>query len=147
MEAHDPPAPLTWNWKLRAGKEMEMSVKKDKQQWTAVQDDQVVRCECSCDWEELPMVLSFPLAANVCYAKHEVSQLQCICCQKSQHYHCYGFAAETHVHEHYCYQCLLEDTHSALLGDMKSLAIFRRALWILYERTPSSPAEFAQKLR
>ena len=146
MEVHDPPA-LTWNWKLRAGKRMEMNVKRDKKQWTAARDDQVVRCECCCDGEELAMVLPFPLTTSICYAKHWVSQLQCICCQKLQHYHCYGFAIEMYVHEHHCYQCLLEDTHGALLGDMKSLAIFRRALWVLYEKTPSTPAEFAQKLR
>ena len=81
------------------------------------------------------------------YAKYYVSQLQCICCLKLQHYYCYGFALETQVNEHYCYQCLLEDTHETLLGDMKSLAIFRRALWVLYEKHPSSPAEFAQELR
>lgn len=128
MEAHDPPALLRWNWKPRAGKEMEMGVKREKQQWIAAWDDRVVRCECSCDLEERPM-------------------LQCTCCQKLQHYHCYGFALETQVNEHHCYHCLLEDTHRALLEDMKSIAIFRRALWILYEENPSSPAEFAQKLR
>ncbi|CAD6568308.1 MAG: DNA binding protein [Alectoria sarmentosa] len=126
MDAHDPPA-LTWNWKLRAGKDMEMAVKRDKQQWIAALDDRVVRCECSSDREESSM-------------------LQCICCHKLQHYHCYGFALETHAHEHYCYKCLLEDTHGSKLEDMKSYAIFRRALWILYEKTPSSPEEFAQEL-
>ena len=64
MENNDPPALLTWNWKLRAGKEMEMRVKRDKKRWAASQDGRVVRCECSCDREELPMVLSLPLAAN-----------------------------------------------------------------------------------
>ena len=147
MEKRDPPALLTWNWKLRAGKEMEMRVKRDKKRWAATQDGRVVRCECSCDREEQPMVLSLPLAANNCYANNQVCQLQCICCRKLQHYHCYGYAQETHVPEHYCYQCLLEDTHATLLGDLKSLAIFRRALWILYEKNPSSPADFAQKLR
>ena len=147
METHDSPALLTWNWKLRAGKEMEMSIKSDKQKWVATQDGGVVRCECSCDREELPMVLSLPLAASNSYANNQVCQLQCICCRKLQHYHCYGYAQETHVPEHYCYQCLLEDTHATLLEDMKSLAIFRRALWILYEKNPSSPADFAQKLR
>ena len=146
METHDPPALLTLNWKLRAGKEMEMSIKSDKQKWAATQDGRIVRCECSCDREELPMVLSIPPAASNCYANNQVCQLQCICCRKLQHYHCYGYARETHVPEHYCYQCLLEDTHAPLLGDMKSLAIFRRALWILYEKNPSSPADFAQKL-
>ena len=147
MEIHDPPALLTWNWKLRAGKEMEMSIKSDKKKWEATQDGRVVRCECSCDREELPMVLSLPLAASDYYAHNQVCQLQCICCHKLQHYHCYGYARETYVSEHYCYQCLLEDTDATLLGDMKSLAIFRRALWILYENNPSSPADFAQKLR
>ena len=147
METHDSPALLTWNWKLRACKGIEMSIKSDKQKWVATQDGGAVRCECSCDREELPMVLSLPLAASNCYANNQVCQLQCICCRKLQHYHCYGYARETHVPEHYCYQCLLEDTNATLLGDMKSLAIFRRALWILYEKNPSSPADFAQKLR
>ena len=147
MEMHDPQAVLTWNWKLRAGKEMEMSVKREKQKWAPTQDDRAVRCECSCDWEELPMVLCLSLTASICHAEHLVSQLQCVCCRKLQHHYCYGFVLEMHVLDHYCYQCLLEDTHVALFGDMKSLAIFRRALWILYEKNPSSPADFAQKLR
>ena len=147
IETHDPPALLTWNWKLRAGKELEMSIKSEKQKWAATQDGRAVHCECSCDREELPMVLSLQLAAGKCYTNSRVCQLQCTCCRKLQHYHCYGYAPETHVPEHYCYQCLLEDTHATLLGDMKSLAIFRRALWILYEKNPSSPADFAQKLR
>ncbi|CAF9927706.1 DNA binding protein [Imshaugia aleurites] len=115
----------SWTWKLRPGRKVEMRVKKDKQQWIAARDDRIVRCECSCDWEELPM-------------------LQCTCCQKLQHYQCYGFALVTNVQEHYCYQCLFEDTRKALLTDMKLVAIFRRALWILYEKNASSPAEFAQ---
>lgn len=146
MDTHNSSSLLTWNWKLRAVKEMEMSVKKDKQRWITARDDQTVRCECSCDQEEQLMVLHSPATARICHA-NKVTQLQCICCQKLQHYHCYGFALETDVHEHHCYQCLLEDTHDAVLGDMKSIAIFRRALWILYEKDPSSPAEFAQKLR
>lgn len=68
MEAHDPPALLRWNWKLRAGKEMEMGVKREKQQWIAAWDDRVVRCECSCDLEERPMVLLGPTTARLCYA-------------------------------------------------------------------------------
>lgn len=139
--------PLTWKYKLRVGKELEMDVKREKQQWTATRDDQVVRCECSCDQGELLMVIRFSLTASAFYAKHQVSQLHCICCLKLQHYHCYGFALNTHINEHYCYQCLLEDTHGQLLGDMKNLAIFRRALWILYEQSPSSPEDFSQKLR
>ena len=59
METHDRPALPTWNWKLRPGKEMEMSIKSDKQKWAATKDDRTVRCECSCDKEELPMVTSF----------------------------------------------------------------------------------------
>ena len=73
MEAHDSPALLTWNWKLRAGKAMEMSVKRDRQKWAATRDDQAVRCECSCDREELLMVIPFPLTASVCCAKHYLS--------------------------------------------------------------------------
>lgn len=46
----------SWTWKLRPGRKVEMRVKKDKQQWIAARDDRIVRCECSCDWEELPMV-------------------------------------------------------------------------------------------
>ena len=59
MDAHDPPA-LTWNWKLRAGKDMEMAVKRDKQQWIGSLDDRRVRCECSSDREEPSMVLLWP---------------------------------------------------------------------------------------
>lgn len=124
MEAHDLPAPHA---KLRPSKALEMTIKKYNRQWIASSDDRVVRCECSSDREEPPM-------------------LQCVCCDKLQHYHCYGFALETHVHEHHCYTCLLEDTDTSKLEDMKGYAIFRRALWILYEKTPSSPEEFAQEL-
>ena len=69
MQAHNPPAPLTWNWKLRAGKEMEMAVKMEKQQWTVARDGHTMRCECSCDREEWPMVRSLPLTAWSCYAE------------------------------------------------------------------------------
>ena len=50
---------------------MEMGVKRDKEHWTAARDNRVVRCECSCDREEQPMVLlGLGLAmANNCYAK------------------------------------------------------------------------------
>lgn len=65
MEARDSPTRLTWNWKLRAGKELEMCVKRDNQQWVA---DRVVRCECSCDLEEVPMVLLDPATAITCHA-------------------------------------------------------------------------------
>lgn len=62
IEANDPSALVTWNWKLRKGKEMEMGVKRDKRQytrqWIAALDDRVVRCECSCDQEEPAMVNS-----------------------------------------------------------------------------------------
>lgn len=64
METHDSPALLTWNWRLRAGKEMEMIIKRDKKKLAATQDGQVVRCECSCDREEQPMVLSLPVAVT-----------------------------------------------------------------------------------
>ena len=73
IQAHDPPATLIWNWKLRAGKEMEMGVKKDKQQWTVARDDQTIRCECSCDREEWPMVGSLLLTALSCHAEHPAS--------------------------------------------------------------------------
>lgn len=68
MEVQDPPALPTWNWKLRAGKEMEMGVKRDKQQWIAARDDRVVRCECSCGREELSMVHLTSATASVCDA-------------------------------------------------------------------------------
>lgn len=61
MEAHGPPALPTWNFKLRPAKALAMDVKKDKRQWIASLDDRVVRCECSCDREEPPMVLPWPL--------------------------------------------------------------------------------------
>ena len=72
MEAHGSPI-LAWNWKLRAGKAMEMSVKRDRPKWAAAQDDQFVRCECSGDREELPMVPPFPLTASFCYAKYQLT--------------------------------------------------------------------------
>lgn len=52
---------------------MEMSVKTDRPKWAAAQDDQVVRCECSGDREELPMVLPFPLTASLCHAKDQLT--------------------------------------------------------------------------
>lgn len=35
---------------------------------------------------------------------------------------------------HFCYQCLLEDGDEPRLEQLKSLAQFRRALWIAYEQ-------------
>lgn len=65
MEACDRPTPPTWNWKVRAGKEMEMRVKRDKRQWTNARDARVVRCECSGDGEDLAMVIPFPLTVSI----------------------------------------------------------------------------------
>ena len=64
MEAEDPPGLHAWEWKLRAGKAMEMGVKRDRKQWMAAQDDRVVHCECSCDREELLMVLLGPVTVD-----------------------------------------------------------------------------------
>ncbi|KAM0806297.1 hypothetical protein BDR22DRAFT_828377 [Usnea florida] len=125
MEQQDSPTLPTWNWKLRPAKAMEMGVKKDRRLWIPDRDDRQVRCECSSDREELYM-------------------LQCVCCNKKQHYTCYGHVLDIILVEHHCYQCLLEDTHKSLLKDMKSIAIFRQALYVLYNKKPSSPADFAR---
>lgn len=66
MEAKSPPASRIWDWKLRMGKALEMDVKKNTLQWYPDGDDRIVRCECSCGLEELPMVLPDPATANMC---------------------------------------------------------------------------------
>lgn len=48
------------------GKALEMDVKKNTLQWYPDGDDRVVRCECSCDREEVPMVFLDPVTANLC---------------------------------------------------------------------------------
>ena len=68
MEAPIPSVPLTRNYKLRPGKALEMLVKRDNLEWITARDDRVVRCECSCDREELPMVLLGPVTASMCCA-------------------------------------------------------------------------------
>lgn len=45
-----------------------MDVKRDKKNWVTARDDRVVCCECSCDQEELPMVLLDPATSTNCYA-------------------------------------------------------------------------------
>ena len=51
--------------------------------------------------------------------------------------------------EHYCYQCLLEDSEQERLVEMRELARFRRALWMLYDDndpTPCTQNSLAEKL-
>lgn len=64
--------------------------------------------------------------------------MQCDCCDMWQHYHCYGFFLGAPGKDHYCYQCLLEDSEKQRLDDLRRLAQFRRALFILYEKEPHS---------
>lgn len=75
-------------------------------------------------------------------------QIQCRCCDARQHAHCYGFALEEPREPHFCYQCLVPNNDRSRLGKLKSLARFRRALWIAYkEGYPQSETAFAQALR
>ena len=64
--------------------------------------------------------------------------MQCDCCGTWQHYHCYGFLHEHPGKNHFCYQCLFEDVDKPRLEDLKRLAQFRRALFVLYEEKPRS---------
>lgn len=77
--------------------------------------------------------------------------MQCACCGTWQHFHCYGFIIDLPREQHYCYQCLLEDSPRDRLSDMEQLAYFRRALWIIYdqediESARYTPRSFVQKL-
>ena len=72
--------------------------------------------------------------------------MQCKCCDTWQHYHCYGFLTNAPSEEHFCYQCLLEESNEASLNDLRRLAQFRRALFILYEKEPHSQNAFMKLL-
>ena len=61
-----------------------------------------------------------------------------------QHLHCYGFIVHQPGDEHYCYQCLLEDSEQERLVEMKELARFRRALWMLYDGDDNDPTPCTQ---
>ncbi|KAH8435334.1 putative meiosis specific protein Hop1 [Aspergillus melleus] len=96
------------------------------------QDEGVVRCQCGWEGEEAGMI-------------------QCAFCFKHQHARCYGFE-NTGDHRipdvHTCYQCLLEQDEPAVLRDMGSLVLLRRAVRIiLNEGFPNRTSEFMQKLR
>lgn len=74
--------------------------------------------------------------------------MQCQCCDAKQHSHCYGFALEEPREPHFCYQCLVPESDRFRLEKLKSLARFRRALWIVYtEGYPQLETAFAQRLR
>ena len=47
--------------------------------------------------------------------------------------------------QHYCYQCLLEDSQEQQLSDMGKLACFRRTLWIMFDRDETDSAHYTQR--
>ena len=72
--------------------------------------------------------------------------MQCGCCGTWQHYHCYGFVLQKpRLDQHFCYKCLLEEWDIPRLDELAELAAFRRAVWILYDRKPSSEKKFQEQ--
>ncbi|KAL2040969.1 hypothetical protein N7G274_006427 [Stereocaulon virgatum] len=129
-----PPRP-TQQARLLQAKEMDMIAKRLRVhgKHLGLIDRHIVRCQCGIDREEGPQMM------------------QCACCGTWQHYHCYGFIIDQPREQHYCYQCLLEDSPRDRLSHMEELAYFRRALWIIYDREDMelaryTPKSFAQKL-
>ena len=72
--------------------------------------------------------------------------MQCGCCHMLQHAHCYGFLSTAPRDEHFCYQCLLEDSDKPRLEDLRRLAQFRRVLFVLHKENPHSQSALAKTL-
>lgn len=107
----------------------------------------IIQCECDYRYEEggkvrpVPLVLR-PSLPILCSS----GQIQCYCCDTWQHNHCYGFVFREPWKYHVCYQCLFGTRHKDRLNEMRELAEFRRALWLLYEKEPKNRHSFAENL-
>ncbi|KAG4301694.1 hypothetical protein PCANB_001869 [Pneumocystis canis] len=76
--------------------------------------------------------------------------IQCYVCQSWVHAWCYGFISgndERLPDDHSCYSCLLQKSEPILYESMKDLALFRRALMIVWEEgLPKNIIEFSDRL-
>ncbi|BFZ60662.1 hypothetical protein YB2330_001704 [Saitoella coloradoensis] len=93
-------------------------------------DDDKVSCECGDDSDDGEMV-------------------QCATCRSWCHVWCYGFSSGNDPKlpdDHTCYSCLLKK-EERLLDTMRDLALFRRALMIVWtEGVSKTNRDFAQRL-
>ena len=72
-------------------------------------------------------------------------KVQCDCCDKMQHRHCYALERRELDETHVCYTCLLESAEPTLLERVKSLVQLRKALWAMRSQgIPSSKAALAR---
>ncbi|EMR09970.1 hypothetical protein PNEG_01729 [Pneumocystis murina B123] len=98
----------------------------------SVKDIDVIRCECGDVSED------------------SGDMIQCYVCQSWVHAWCYGFISgndERLPDDHSCYSCLLRKFEPVLYESMKDLALFRRALMIIWEEgLPESNSEFSNRL-
>ncbi|KAL0633906.1 hypothetical protein Q9L58_007209 [Maublancomyces gigas] len=81
----------------------------------------------------------------------EEDMICCDNCDEWQHTDCYGFASaqDPRIPDyHVCYSCLLEKNEGKLLEEMRNMALFRRALKIIWRlgNFPTSNKAFANKL-
>lgn len=89
-----------------------------------------------------------------CECGHDKFEEDVICCDNCdewQHTDCYGFASaqDTRIPDyHVCYSCLLGKNEGKLLEEMRNMALFRRALKIIWRlgNFPPSNKAFANKL-
>lgn len=89
-----------------------------------------------------------------CECGHEKFEEDMICCDNCdewQHTDCYGFASAQDARipdYHVCYSCLLGKNEGKLLEEMRNMALFRRALKIIWRlgNFPTSNKAFANKL-
>lgn len=82
----------------------------------AAETSHIISCECG-------------------YHEEDGGMVCCDICDHWQHAHCYGFFSEKdkRISEtHCCYSCLLGTSEKALLTEMSTLAVYRRALRYLW---------------
>ncbi|KTW25949.1 hypothetical protein T552_03223 [Pneumocystis carinii B80] len=98
----------------------------------SAKDNDVIRCECGDVSED------------------SGDMIQCYVCQSWVHAWCYGFISgkdERLPDDHSCYSCLLRKFEPVLYENMKDLALFRRALMIVWEEgLPENNSEFSNRL-
>ncbi|KAL1964046.1 hypothetical protein VTN77DRAFT_7592 [Rasamsonia byssochlamydoides] len=80
----------------------------------------------------------------------EAEMLECAFCHTRQHMLCYGFLDpndQNIPNTHACYRCLLEPSEKAVLQEVTSIVLMRRALNIIEtEGYPNKVSDFAEKL-
>ncbi|QSL65791.1 hypothetical protein MERGE_000069 [Pneumocystis wakefieldiae] len=89
-------------------------------------------------------------AKDIDVIRCECGDIQCYVCQSWVHAWCYGFISgndERLPDDHSCYSCLLRKFEPILYESMKDLALFRRALMIIWEEgLPGNNSEFSNRL-